>query len=178
MFSTASKAQSHPLDAVRYGLNRASYTQEAYDQFVKTLDTEKLHRFLMPENASLAQGLLEIILDHAWLKLLPSNKGGIAVMLLEAWQVELLTGFNVISQGSNRSSEEGHAEGVAVNRMNQPEYLSIDKKTPTFRQSSKDRPKEWSMPQGVGAHSNFSPTKLDESSGDWLSSFLERDENS
>lgn len=55
-----------------------------------------MHDFCAPENGPLAQGLLEVILDRAYLKRSPANDGGIVTIHLEGWQIDVLTMFGVV----------------------------------------------------------------------------------
>lgn len=178
MFSTTNRTQPHLFHEARQRSKSPSREQEAYDEFAKTLGSKALHRFLMPENASLAQALLQVILDRACLKIMSSGKRGIAVMLFEDWQIDLLAGFEVISQKSSRESEERNGDDVAVNAMDRAEYLSIDQQVPTLTQPINDRSTKRSVPRGVGAYSELGHTGHDVGSVDWLSTTLNRDGNS
>jgi hypothetical protein len=48
------------------------------------------------DKAPLAQALLELILDRAHLKRLPANAGGIVIVPLESWQIDVLAAFGVV----------------------------------------------------------------------------------
>lgn len=52
--------------------------------------------FRAPDSGPLAQGLLEIILDRAYLERSPANDGGIVIIHLESWQIDVLTMFGVV----------------------------------------------------------------------------------
>ncbi len=56
----------------------------------------KVHELCAPESGPLAQGLLEVILNQAYLNRLPENDGGIVTIHLESWQIDVLAMFGII----------------------------------------------------------------------------------
>jgi len=56
----------------------------------------KVHELSAPESGPLAQGLLEVILNQAYLDRLPENDGGIVTIHLESWQIDVLAMFGII----------------------------------------------------------------------------------
>lgn len=94
-------------------------------------------RFIAPENASLAQGLLQIILDKAQVEMFSPSGGGVAVMILERWQIDVLADFGVCFEervSTPPSCQQDEFE--ALPNFN-PEYLSIVDKP---ADSSNERP--------------------------------------
>lgn len=63
-----------------------------------------------PEKASLAQALLQIILDQACFEEFSSDGGGVAVMRLERWQIDLLSDFGILSEENPCDSSEMRQE--------------------------------------------------------------------
>ena len=53
-------------------------------------------KFCAPNNGPLAQGLLELILDRAYLKRTSESAGGIVIIPLESWQIDVLAAFGVV----------------------------------------------------------------------------------
>lgn len=49
-----------------------------------------------PDSGPLAQGLLEVILTRAYLKRSPANDGGIVIIHLKSWQIDVLTMFGIV----------------------------------------------------------------------------------
>ena len=52
--------------------------------------------FCAPKNAHLAQGLLELMLDRAYLERPLADGGGIVIIPLESWQIEVLAVFGIV----------------------------------------------------------------------------------
>jgi len=65
----------------------------------------KVHELSAPESGPLAQGLLEVILNQAYLDRLPENDGGIVTIHLESWQIDVLAMFGIIIKTDPASTE-------------------------------------------------------------------------
>ena len=59
-------------------------------------DRSRTPKFCATDNAPLAQGLLELILDRAYLKRFSASAGGIVIIPLESWQIDVLATFGIV----------------------------------------------------------------------------------
>ena len=75
-----------------FTLSESQYKARPFDERSRTA------RFYPPDNPALAEGLLKLLLDRAWLKCYPANRGGIVIIPLEGWQINILETFGIVSK--------------------------------------------------------------------------------
>lgn len=100
---------------------------------------EEQARFLLPENADLAQSLLQIILDRSCLERFSPNGGGAVVIVLEDWQIEILESYDIIFKQGPAISQDKENSIIKANNVAKPEYISLDENR--FKSNKKTKSK-------------------------------------
>ncbi|MGI9504232.1 MAG: hypothetical protein ACR2RE_14380 [Geminicoccaceae bacterium] len=91
---------------------------------------ERSHRIFTPENASLAQGLLQILLEEAHIEVFSPEGGGVALMRLERWQIDLLQCYGIAFGHVSTASQELPLTPSQAPSL-QSEYIDFDLNLPS-----------------------------------------------
>ena len=85
---------------------------------------EPSRQIFAPENAALAQGLLRIILEEAHIEVFSPKGGGVALMRLERWQIELLKRYGIVVEPISTASQDAQLTQPETPSL-QPEYIDF-----------------------------------------------------